>query len=119
MSAGETKTWLVCYDIREARRLRRVHRLLRGEGLAIQYSAFSVRANDAGIKGLLSLIDEEIKPEDDVRAYHIPEQCPVWTLGRSFLPEGIMLTPTHVIGLFSSQLAPDQSVPVKSVLFSV
>ena len=91
MSSGAEKTWLVAYDIRCPRRLRRV-RALRREGATVQYSAFAVAANDAGIQrvldGLLRLIDPR---KDDVRAYHIPARCPVWTLGTQAMPEGIML----------------------------
>jgi hypothetical protein len=92
---------------------------LRREGVAMQYSAFSVRANDAGIKRLLSLIDDKIEPEDDVRAYHIPEHCPVWTLGMNFLPEGVMLSPLRAIALISSEVVPNQTLAAESHSVSV
>lgn len=90
MSAGESKTWFVCYDIREPRRLRRVHRVLRRRGATVQYSAFTVVADDAGIAELLQRLRAEIAAHaDDVRAYHLPARCKLWTLGTQNLPEGI------------------------------
>lgn len=83
MSAGQPKAWLVAYDIRCDRRLRRVHACLRRQGMAVQYSAFIVEADDSGVQRVLerirALIDARV---DDVRAYHLPERCAVWTLGR-------------------------------------
>lgn len=90
MSAAETKTWLVCYDIRAPRRLRRVHRLLRKRGATLQYSAFLVHVDDARLQGLLAPLRREIDAhEDDLRAYHLPTRCKVWTVGAQDLPDGI------------------------------
>jgi len=104
MSERKVKDWLVAYDIREPRRLRRVHRRIREEGATVQYSAFCVRANDHQISALLQavakLIDERV---DDVRAYHLPERCAVWTLGRQALPAGILLQPQALARLFARQ----------------
>ena len=90
MSVNAKKTWLVCYDIRDPRRLRRVHRRLRAEGATVQYSVFGVHADDRAMQRLLAelltLIDAR---EDDVRAYHLPERCAVWTLGVQHLPDGV------------------------------
>lgn len=90
MSAFARKTWLVCYDIREPRRLRRVHKRLREEGATVQYSVFSVHTDDRGMQRLLAellaLIDARA---DDVRAYHVPERCAVWALGVQSLPDGV------------------------------
>lgn len=38
--------WLVCYDICAPGRLKRVHRILRDFGAAIQYSVFACRLSD-------------------------------------------------------------------------
>lgn len=92
MSTHERRTWLVCYDIREPRRLRRVHRLLRRVGATVQYSAFSVVANDEQIDRLLAHLRRTIAEHaDDLRAYHLPERCAVWALGCQNLPDGVEL----------------------------
>jgi CRISPR-associated protein Cas2 len=90
VSAHEPKTWLVCYDIREPGRLRRVHRQLRKVGATVQYSAFSVVASDTQLARLLMHLRHLIADHsDDLRAYHLPERCPVWTLGSQHLPDGV------------------------------
>lgn len=38
--------WLVCYDICEPGRLRKVHRIMRDFGAALQYSVFACRLTD-------------------------------------------------------------------------
>lgn len=94
------KAWLVAYDICEPRRLRRVHRQLRKEGVPAQYSAFTVEADDEQIETLLdklrALIDER---QDDLRAYHLPASCTVWSLGTQQWPDGICLSATHAARL--------------------
>lgn len=90
MSGHESKTWLVCYDIREPRRLRRAHRILRKAGATVQYSAFSVSASDEQLEPLLQRLRRVIAEDaDDLRAYHLPERCRVWTLGAQDLPDDV------------------------------
>ncbi|MCX9157924.1 CRISPR-associated endonuclease Cas2 [Niveibacterium sp. 24ML] len=92
MSKSETKAWLIAYDISQPRRLRQVHRLMREEGIPVQYSAFILTASDRQLDHLLADLRELIDPTcDDVRAYHIPQRCAVWSLGRNSLPSGILL----------------------------
>lgn len=85
--------WFVAYDIREPRRLRRVHRRVRRDGVALQYSGFAVQANEARLTTLLdhlkTIIHEGV---DDLRAYHLPARCQVWRLGRQAWPDGVTLT---------------------------
>ena len=100
MSTHETKTWLVAYDICEPKRLRRVHQILRKTGLAAQYSAFTVEADDAEMKTLLETIEGKLNPtEDDLRAYHLPVSCPVWRLGSQTWPDGITMAPAQAARL--------------------
>lgn len=94
MSTHERKTWLVCYDITDPGRLRRVHRRLVKEGASVQYSAFVVVGTDGDLRDLMDLLDTLIDPsQDDVRAYHLPQRCRVWTMGTQFLPAGIAVDP--------------------------
>lgn len=100
MSTHQTKTWLVAYDIREPRRLRRVHKLLRKQGLAAQYSVFTVEADDIAIAVLLDAVSAAIDlQQDDVRAYHLPTSCPVWRLGSQQWPDGLCVAPAQAARL--------------------
>jgi len=55
---------LVCYDIRDPKRLRRVHRVVRDFGLPAQYSVFSCRLSEQDraklVARLLNAIDQRI-----------------------------------------------------------
>lgn len=100
MSTHESKTWLVAYDIRTTKRRRRVHKLLRKKGLAAQFSAFSLEADDIGMAEVLAALEALIDTgADDVRAYHLPVQCPVWLLGKQNWPEGVTLSPQQAVRL--------------------
>lgn len=102
------KAWLVSYDIREPRRLRRVHKCLRREGVPAQYSVFTVEADDEEISQLLDRIEALIDSRvDDVRAYHLPHACTVWSLGCQDWPAGITLTGTHAARVLNEALAPE------------
>jgi len=62
--------FLIAYDIKDDRRLNRVHRYLKGRGIHLQKSVFYCRLSQEEIKkvrqGILELIEER---EDDVRIY--------------------------------------------------
>ncbi len=92
MALSTVRTWLIAYDIRDPRRLQRVHRYLKSEAVPVQYSVFVTRvnANDlARIRvGLRDLIDATA---DDVRIYHVPDNPEITTLGRQGLPDGIQM----------------------------
>lgn len=90
MSVTERKLWLVGYDIRCPTRLRRVHALLRKRALALQYSLHALEASETGIRALMGELRERIDSRvDDLRAWQVPVSAPVWTAGRSLLPEGM------------------------------
>lgn len=83
MATEKTKRWLVAYDIACPVRLRRVHKYLRSEGLAVQYSVFILYANDREIRLVLDDLALLISAShDDLRAYHIPKHCAAWLFGR-------------------------------------
>jgi len=92
MSDSAPRLTLVCYDIRDPRRLIRVHRFLRNEGFPVQYSVFTVPLTPRRLKWLLGelteLIDERV---DDVRAYPLPTDPERVTYGRQRFPDGVML----------------------------
>lgn len=112
MSASEPKTWLICYDIREPRRLRRVHRVLRTHGATVQYSAFAVRASDHALADLLALLRDQIDARvDDVRAYHVPARCKVWALGTQNLADGIEVDATTAAHLLLANAGQPEPTP--------
>jgi CRISPR-associated protein Cas2 len=110
MTLNAVKTWLVAYDIRAPRRLKRVHRFLRREGLAVQYSAFCVDANDLQLLQMLVQLEKLLDSSfDDLRAYHMPARCPVWCMGRQGWPEGIHVSPLEAVRLLGTSLSTESS----------
>jgi CRISPR-associated protein Cas2 len=78
------KHWyLVAYDVRDDKRLYRVHRYLRKRAFAVQKSVFIVHTDAAAIAEiedrLRGLADQR---QDDLRLYAIPGPAAVWAAGR-------------------------------------
>lgn len=74
---ADNATWflLVCYDIHDDRRRRRVDRVLAGCGERVQFSVFEVHADRAQCAALLKRLREVIDPsEDSVRCYPLCER---------------------------------------------
>ncbi|HWP84883.1 MAG TPA: CRISPR-associated endonuclease Cas2 [Terriglobia bacterium] len=92
MSLMEKRNWLIAYDIRNPRRLSKVHRYLKRHAIPVQYSVFVYYGNSIQLDRLLSDLASRIEAAaDDVRAYHLPDRCEVAMLGRQSLPEGIIV----------------------------
>ncbi|UYM15643.1 CRISPR-associated endonuclease Cas2 [Endozoicomonas euniceicola] len=82
--------WLICYDIKDARRLARVHRLMRQEALSLQRSVFFGRFQRSVLNDLVEAIEPLIDPDhDDVRLFPQQAQSAIKWCGCPPLPEGI------------------------------
>lgn len=83
MSGEGEATYVICYDVRDPKRLARLHRMLKKHALAVQYSVFGARMGSRGLQALLRKIRQEIDSSaDDVRLYRTPEDCEVELAGR-------------------------------------
>jgi len=79
---GRSGWYMLCYDICSPKRLGRIHRLLKKQGIAAQRSVFFVQSTQKQMDCLLDQIAREIKPrEDDIRAYPVESPKKVWTTG--------------------------------------
>jgi len=91
---------LVCYDIADPRRLQRVHRLLKGEGIPLQYSVFLVlvtpKEREALLDRICSIINEK---QDDIRIYPVSHTMEFVALGQQYLDPAMMLTGEGLIEL--------------------
>lgn len=91
MSQHASAQWLVTYDIADPRRLTRLFKLLKKQGIAVQYSVFLVEASAVKMGSLMVQIAKIIAADaDDVRAYRLPENGWKATLGASLLPDDIL-----------------------------
>lgn len=92
MALNESRRWLIAYDLRDHRRIGRVHRLLTRVALPVQYSVFAAVGNAAAMRQLAKEIEELIDGTvDDVRMYPIPAQPLVHSFGRTMLPDDAAL----------------------------
>lgn len=70
-----TRPWLVAYDIRAPKRLRKVQKRLAQQGFAIQYSLYALDLTDAEQKSLLKDLSAiALRKEDDIRLYPLSRQ---------------------------------------------
>ncbi len=67
--------YLVCYDIRDPRRLQRVARHLSGYGQRIQYSIFRCRLNTRQLERLKWELTGIITAEDDMMYIGLCDRC--------------------------------------------
>jgi len=92
MADSQLGLYLIAYDIANPRRLGKVHRILKKQGLPVQYSVFSVVMKRPRLLRLLERIEEQIQVvEDDVRCYRLPGNADTVTLGKQFFPADVML----------------------------
>lgn len=92
MSDSQTGHYLIAYDIANPKRLSKVHRALKKQGLPVQYSVFTVVLKRKTLLQLLDCINSLIKAnEDDVRCYRLPDRLEINTLGLQLFPDDVML----------------------------
>lgn len=90
---AERQPFLVAYDIRKARRWRRLHGGLKRLAIPVQYSLFYGEFTPATLARVVALIEEVIDPRvDDVRIYPLPRDGWMRVIGRPILPGGLMFT---------------------------
>lgn len=87
-----TVRWLVAYDISDRRHWAKVYKLLKSEGIPLQYSIFMLHTSPAKMGMLVGQLDKLIdKKTDDVRVYRIPDNAWMVSLGNSMLPDDVWL----------------------------
>lgn len=92
MALNDRRTWLICYDIADRKRLIRLHRFIRSFAQPVQYSVFYYEGSRAQLKRRMQDIAARIDlQDDDVRAYPIPNPAHLQTLGRGAMPSGVLL----------------------------
>ncbi|MCK9607774.1 MAG: CRISPR-associated endonuclease Cas2 [Methylomonas sp.] len=92
MADSQLGLYLIAYDIANPRRLGKVHRILKKQGLPVQYSVFAVVIKRPRLLRLLERIEQQIEEvEDDVRCYRLPANVDTVTLGKQYFPQDVML----------------------------
>ncbi|WNZ25454.1 CRISPR-associated endonuclease Cas2 [Leptolyngbya sp. NK1-12] len=72
----ETKNYyLICYDIRDPKRWRRVFKLLKGYGESLQYSIFRCRLTTRDREKLRWELEKILKEEDSLLIAGLCDRC--------------------------------------------
>ena len=78
------KQWyMLAYDIRNPKRLKKMHYFLSKKGFALQNSVFIFKADNKALNELLDDIKQRVhKREDDIRLYPIVHPNAIWAAGK-------------------------------------
>jgi CRISPR-associated protein Cas2 len=86
---SHAQRWLLAHDIRDTKRLQKVWRLLRQEGVRLQYSVYLLAGTRQQIERIIERLRELIDERaDDVRIYPLTEKTRIWGLGTQFNDDG-------------------------------
>jgi CRISPR-associated protein Cas2 len=84
----ETRRWrLVCYDIRDPRRYRKIYKVIRGEGDRLQYSVFRCRLDDRQTEELRWRMLQHMAPEDALLIVDLCPSCAGRVVSRNHLSD--------------------------------
>lgn len=73
---GAEKHWyLICYDIRDQKRWRKVYKKLKGCGSRLQYSIFRFNLSRAQMEALRREIEGILTMEDDLMIVRLCKNC--------------------------------------------
>ena len=89
---SHAQRWLLAHDIRDKKRLQRVWRYLRQEGVRLQYSVYLLAGTRQQVENIIDQLRELIDERaDDVRIYPLTENTRIWGLGKQFNDDGNVL----------------------------
>lgn len=81
---ADTKRWrLICYDVRDPARYRKVYRIIRGHGRRLQYSVFRCRLDDSEIEKLRWRLAEVMDSEDSLLIIDLCPRCASRAISRN------------------------------------
>ncbi|WP_228768202.1 CRISPR-associated endonuclease Cas2 [Limnohabitans sp. DM1] len=90
---SHAQRWLLAHDIRDKKRLQRVWRFLRQEGVRLQYSVYLLAGTRQQVENIIDRLRELIdEAADDVRIYPLTENTRIWGLGTQFNDDGNTLS---------------------------
>lgn len=81
---------IVAWDVRDPRRLRRLHRRLSRRALALQDPVFLFCGSERALRRLERELAKLVRPEDDLRIWPFPDGTQLWTHGPGALPRGVL-----------------------------
>jgi CRISPR-associated protein Cas2 len=78
------KKWrLVCYDVRDPKRYRRLHKVMKGAGRPVQYSIFRCRLDDREVEQLRWRLAKILDPVDRLLVVDLCPSCASRVISRN------------------------------------
>lgn len=106
------KRWrLVCYDVRDPKRYRQVHKLVRGAGRSVQYSIFRCRLDARESERLRWELARVMAPEDSLLVVDLCPTCAANVVSRNHVSGWTTAAPTFSILSDESDQAPEGVSP--------
>lgn len=91
---AEGRFWyLVCYDIRDAKRWRRCFTLLKGYGESLQYSVFRCRLTKRQLERMRWELEKELASEDSLMIVGLCNSCTAKLVARNTKVEWVKEEP--------------------------
>lgn len=99
MGHGDKRWRLVCYDVRDAKRWRDVHRIVRGHGRRLQYSVYRCRLDDRETEKMRWDLSKVMEPEDDLLIVDLCPSCTGRVVSRNDVKDWtVEPAPFHIVG---------------------
>jgi CRISPR-associated protein Cas2 len=92
--------WLICYDVRDAKRLRKTAKHMEGYGERMQYSVFRCWLSPRQVQALRWELTKILAAEDDVLFIPLCANCTAGVVGTHSTSKEVAwpdAPPTHVI----------------------
>ena len=84
--AQDTRRWrLVCYDVRDPKRYRKIYKIIRGHGDRLQYSIFRCRLDDRQTERLRWRMLQHLDPVDSLLIIDLCGGCAERVVSRNHL----------------------------------
>lgn len=97
--ATDRRWKLVCYDVRDQGRWRKVHRLVRGHGSRVQYSVFRCRLDGRATERLRWELSKVMAPEDSLLIIDLCPRCSDHVVSQNAMDDWADEAPTfRIIG---------------------
>lgn len=111
------KRWrLVCYDIRSPERWRKVFKLVRGAGEAVQYSVFRCRLDDRETEKLRWQLAQVMDPEDSLLVIDLCPKCATNVITRNHVAGWAVKPPAYrIVGGAERQALVDDEQAISDV----
>lgn len=107
--SSERRWRLVCYDVREERRYRQVHKIVKGAGEAVQYSVFRCRLDDKEAERLRWRLSQVMTSDDALLVVDLCPSCAERVVARNVVDGWTVEPPTFRI--LATSATTDQGSP--------